>query len=156
MLPVVAGWGKDAKVIAYLGIRKCPNCRNYDHWQLYEVQKKVTAFFVPIAKWGAKYYMVCNVCEGSYEIEAAQKEQLLKESLEIPPVATVMACWEALDNAVVKATEGDGDDAAKLMEHADAALVQAAEQLDNRYPKSHVEYVCVVYAEWLLDEDRPE
>jgi tetratricopeptide (TPR) repeat protein len=155
MIPIIAGWGKDAKVIAYLGIRKCPNCRNCDHWQLYEVQKKVTAFFIPVAKWGSKYYMVCNVCQASYEIDAAQKEQLLRESLEIPPLETVVACWEALDNTVLQAAEGPGDDPAKLLEDADNALLMAAEQLENHYPKPHVEYVCAVYAASLLDDDKP-
>lgn len=156
MLPIIAGWGKDAKVIAYLGLRKCPNCRNYDHWQLHEVQKKVTAFFVPVAKWGAKYYMVCNVCQASYEMDSAQKQQLLKESLEIPPVETVMACWESLERAILKVTEGADGNAAELMKAADAALLHAATQLEDKYPKHHVEYVCAVYAAFLQDEDTPE
>ena len=148
MLPIIAGWGKDAKVIAYLGISKCPNCRNYDHWQLYEVQKKVTAFFVPLAKWGAKYYMVCNVCDASYEMDAAQKEQLLKESLEIPPLETVMALWQALDDTVAQAVNAGED--------LTAEVEKAVAKLEVKYPKGHVEYVCAVYAECSEEDDQPE
>lgn len=156
MFPIIAGWGKDAKVLAYLGLRKCPNCRNVDHWRLYEMVKKVTAFFVPVAKWGSKYYAVCNVCGVSYEMDAAQKQQLLQESLQIPPMETIMACWEALDNAVVQAAQGAGDDDAKMWKDADAALQQVAGQLEKRFPKPHVDYVCAAYATWMQDEDQPE
>ena len=156
MFPIIAGWGKDANVIAYIGIRKCPNCRNYDHWHLYEVKKKITAFFVPIAKWGSKYYMVCNICQASYEIDAAQKEQLLKESLEIPPMETIMACWQAIDNAVLAAAENAGDDAERILVDGVTAIQQATAKLENTYPKAHVEYVCAVYVASGEDEDTPE
>lgn len=34
-LPVLFGWGKKGKQVGYIGIDKCPNCKNYVHLNLY-------------------------------------------------------------------------------------------------------------------------
>jgi len=47
-LPVVFGWGKKGKFIGYVGIDKCPNCKNYVHFSIYEYSNRVNIYFVPI------------------------------------------------------------------------------------------------------------
>ncbi len=148
MIPIVAGWGKDAKAIAYMGIMKCPNCRNYDHFHLYEVAKKVSAFFVPVAKWGRKYYMVCNVCEAALEVTESEKDEFLRESMELPGAEVVAAIWGELDTTVLRSVEEELD--------TEKELEAVVARLEGQYPKQHVEYVCAVYGESLQDEDQPE
>ena len=148
MIPILAGWGKDAKQIAYMGIMKCPNCRNYDHFHLYEVTKKASAFFVRVATWGRKYYMICNVCEAALEVNDSEKDEFLRESMDIPTHEAVAAIWAELDETVTRAVEADLDGVQELE--------KAMAQLTEQHPKQHVEYVSAVFAEYLQDDDQPE
>ena len=148
MIPLIAGWGKDAKEIAYLGINKCPNCRNYDHFHLFEVSKKVSAFFVPVAKWGRQYYAVCNVCEAAQEISEDDKRRLLQESALLPSAEVAAEIWAALAATIQQSVE----DASNV----EAELTKTVARLEEEYSKSHVECLCGVFGEYLEDDDQPE
>lgn len=148
MIPIIAGWGKDAKVIAYVGLIKCEHCRNYAHWYLYEIGKKVTLYFVPVAKWDKKWYIVCGVCEASAELNKAEKDEILQESAELPSAEDVMVIWDALTSALDRAVENGGDVA--------EAFDKALGRLENQHSESSIGYVYGVYMESLQDEDPPE
>lgn len=151
MIPVIAGWGKDAKPIAYLGIIKCQNCKNYEHFHLYEIAKKASAFFVRVAKWGKKYYVVCGLCEASVEVSQSEKDEIIQESLSLPDMNTANEIWSAIDGIVLESHKaGTFNDAG-----ADT-LGKAIDQLEEQYPESAVDYVRAVYVESLQDPDTPE
>jgi hypothetical protein len=148
MLPVLAGWGQNAKPIAYVGIIKCPNCRNHGHFHLYEVAKKASVFFVPVAKWGRKYYMVCGVCEAAVEVPEPEKDTILAESVELPSMEVATDIWNELDEASTKAIASGLD--------GERAFDEAVARLEEQYPAQHVHYVCSAFGRYLLDEDPAE
>lgn len=144
---IVAGWGKGSKKLAYLGIAKCGNCKNWVHFNLFEVANKVSVYFVPVAKFNKKYYMVCGVCNAAIEISAEQKDEALKASLALPGSDTVQVIWDGL---------GDAFKTAAAAADPGKAIDDAIDDLKTIYPGDHVDYVTQTYVKWLKDEDRPK
>ena len=90
---LIAGWGKDAKVLAFVGLMKCQNCNNYSMWYLVEISSKVKVYFIPVAKYGSKYFVMCNVCENGYEVDKDKKNEILEESVQLPEADKIVQIW---------------------------------------------------------------
>lgn len=78
-IPVLFGWGKKGKPIGYVGIDKCPNCKNYVHFSIYEYSNRINVYFVPVVKFNKKYYLVCPVCDAAYELTGDLKNYYFEE-----------------------------------------------------------------------------
>ena len=151
IIPIVAGWGKKAKELAYCGINKCGNCKNYSHSLLFEVATKVDVWFLPIAKFGRKYYLVCGLCEAGVELDQGDKDVIVRESVSLPDMNTANEIWTAIDGIVAESIKAD-----TLNEAGVDALGIAIDHLAQKYPESAVDYVRSVYLEWIQDPDQPE
>jgi len=151
IIPIVAGWGKKAKQLAYCGIIKCGNCKNYSHFLLFEMATKISVFFVPVAKFSRKYYVVCGLCEADAEVSQGDKDGIIQESLSLPDINTATEVWTAIDGIVAESVKAGTFNAAG----ADA-FGQAIDQLAQKYPESAVDYVRSVYSVYLQDPDPPQ
>lgn len=69
----IFGWGNSDKPLGAGCTLECPNCHNTRRWTVVERSKKVSLFFVPVAKWAATYWTVCPVC--SWSVELPSQEQ---------------------------------------------------------------------------------
>ena len=47
----------------------CGHCNNQQAWQLLEVGKKFTLYFIPLFPYGRKYYLTCPICGSGMEID---------------------------------------------------------------------------------------
>ena len=103
---LIIGWGKKSKKVADIGLMKCKNCHNIVGFELRELSKKVSLYFVPVAKWAKEYYMVCPVCDAGYKIEKEDKNKLIEETIGLPDNSTSLAIWnhiaESFENFSVK------------------------------------------------------
>jgi hypothetical protein len=72
---VIFGWGGAKKILGDGLALLCPNCHNARTWQVIRTSKKATLFFVPVAKWSQKYWMVCPVCSAALELESQEQAQ---------------------------------------------------------------------------------
>ena len=97
-IPIIFGWGKKGKQVGYIGIDKCPNCRNYTHLFLYEYANNINIYFVPVAKFNKKLYLVCSTCDAAWELTEELKKEMLEVSVITLDVATTTYIW----NEVVK------------------------------------------------------
>jgi phage FluMu protein Com len=52
----------------YLGMLKCPNCKNVAEFYIYEKAFKPTVMFIPIAKFNKSYLLACESCKSGREI----------------------------------------------------------------------------------------
>ena len=148
MIPILVGWGGSAKLLAYAGMWKCDNCKNFGHFQLYEIAKKANVFFVPVAKWGKKYYLVCSTCEASLELTNVEKDEVLQESLALPTPETATAIWDEICDGMSQVpTEGPG------LEEAVGALVARHKQ---EYSETDVDYVRAKFMASVQDDEQPE
>ena len=151
VIPMLAGWGGSAKAIAYAGIAKCENCKNYGHYYLVEAAKKASVFFIPVAKWSKKYYLVCGICEVGFEVTESEKDDILNDSVSLPDADTAQAIWDALIAfASEDGAEGETDEA------AEAEAEKKYAQLSAQYTPEHVGYVSEIFGEYLEDADQPE
>ncbi len=71
----LAGWGKGSKLLGLGPELTCENCHNTKQYQIFETSKKVTLYFVPVAKWDKQYWIVCPVCSRGGELNS--KEQAM-------------------------------------------------------------------------------
>jgi zinc ribbon protein len=145
---VIAGWGKRGKELAYIGLAKCSNCKNYGHFKVFELSDRVTLFFVPVAKFNAKTYLVCEICDCGFEVDGDGRAEILRDSATVPDRDTVGAIWNELDREIAQYQK----DEAQGTEAIDAAI----ESLKARFPPETVDYVRAWYANFLTDEDRPK
>lgn len=58
---------------------KCSFCNNIVVFKLMESAKKFTMYWIPVAKLGKKYYVVCPICEHGHEISKEKSEELIKQ-----------------------------------------------------------------------------
>lgn len=95
-IPIIFGWGKKGKQVGYIGIDKCPNCRNYTHLFLYEYANNINIYFVPVAKFNKKLYLVCSTCDAAWELTEELKKEMLEVSITTLDVATTTYIWNEI------------------------------------------------------------
>jgi len=143
----IVGWGKNAKAVAYLGIGKCPNCRNYTHMYLYEVKKKISLMFVPVAKFDTHHFIVCSTCQAAAEIPPEKVDEVLRDSTLVPSQADYIDIWNSF-------MEVADDDHIDTEEQGLAAIEARASALKGQYSGDHVDKVLGVVAAYLSDDDK--
>lgn len=73
-------FGMDNKVeeIENISNVNCSNC-NKESLSLLKTYNRFHLFFIPIFKWGLKYYIKCSSCGSLYEISSEKGEKIEKE-----------------------------------------------------------------------------
>ncbi len=99
---LIGGWGKKSKKIADAGLLKCKNCNNTVAFEVRELAKTASLFFVPVAKWSKKTYLVCPICEAGYELSENDTKKLLQEVASLPSNDVSTAIWNEIDSLFVK------------------------------------------------------
>ncbi len=99
-VPILFGWGKKGKQIGYIGIDKCPNCKNYAHFNLYEYANNFRLYFIPILKWNKKIYLVCSRCEAAWELDDEMKKVFIAESLTSPNQEITTLIWNKVGKII--------------------------------------------------------
>jgi len=145
---IIIGWGKKSKKIADAGIMKCGNCNNYSAFEIRELSSKVSLYFIPIAKWKKKTYLVCALCDAGYELSEKNKEKILQETVKIPDNKTSIELYNKIDSLFVDYAERRKLKA-KDMKDWDKFIEKELEK--EGYKKEDTGYVLSVYAKSLLD-----
>lgn len=153
-LPVLFGWGKKGKQVGYIGIDKCPNCKNYAHLYLYEYANVFRLYFIPILKWNKKLYLVCSKCDAAWELNGEIKDELIEESLTSLPMENTTLLWnkvgkvidENLDTLMKKYPE---DFISPMVEMCIAKLCDEVSDIAS------IRKMSLKYLEMIFDEDKP-
>jgi len=69
---IVFGWGDGAKQLGEGFYQVCDNCNNTNRFIVAEVSKKASVYFVPVAKWGRRYFYVCPVCNSGFRVPSKE------------------------------------------------------------------------------------
>ena len=67
------------KKITNIYSKDCSICHNNVVFELVEVAKKFTMYWIPMAKWNKKYYINCPICEHGKEISEQEAQELIKQ-----------------------------------------------------------------------------
>jgi rRNA maturation protein Nop10 len=62
------GFGTTQQDLGPGEVRTCPNCGNTRTWARVRESRRLTVFFVPVARWGRKDLEVCPVCGVATEV----------------------------------------------------------------------------------------
>lgn len=107
---LIFGNNQKFKKLADLGLRKCTNCHNMATFELKELSKKATLYFVPIVKYSGKAYMVCDVCNAAWEVKEENRKKIIETTTQLPDNTTQGIIWNKIDAlfiAFVKSNDGD-------------------------------------------------
>lgn len=66
---------------------ECPNCHNVRRWPVIKSMNRASVFFVPIAKWGAKYWTMCPVCDLTAQLASEEQAQQVLQTADNPDPA---------------------------------------------------------------------
>lgn len=152
---IVIGWAKDAKELAYAGIEKCPNCKNWAHFTVYEFAKKVSVFFVKVARFSKKYYLVCNVCQAGAEISPREKDEFLRGTISLPSQEEVEEIWSRLVEIWSDFCASSMNRGKQKNQFKEEVVETEMELLKQEYAPQDVDYVSSRFYQYLLDNDRP-
>jgi hypothetical protein len=154
---IIYGWGKDLTQVAYAGIEKCPNCKNYSHFWVCEHSSHASLYFIKVARWNKKLLFMCQTCERGWEIDAARKEEVLQRTVSLPSVEQCGDMWSRLNASVNKSLVGVGEtgkeETVLLISNA---ITEAVKELKATYQEDHVAYVVSRFIANLQDPDRPK
>lgn len=157
-LPVIFGWGKKGKFIGYVGIDKCPNCKHYVHFSIYEYSNRINIYFVPVAKFNKKEYLVCPVCDAAYELTGNLKNYYFSEMFSSMDSETTQEIFS-------KSLEIIGDNFKDILEREDIDIDEKVKilidmcikKLNPKYAnKSYIDKVAKMAFKFLVDQDKPK
>ena len=98
---ILLGLGGRRRVLGEGFLLDCPNCSNVAVWQVVATSSGVSVFFVPVAGWNHKYWMVCPICSAAVPLES--KEDALRT------LAGAFQSNEAVRTELIKRLEEDGE-----------------------------------------------
>lgn len=65
---------------------------------IYELSRQATLYFIPVAKWGKEYYIICPTCEAGVSVPEEKLEALLRACATIPDAETAIQIWSKMMN----------------------------------------------------------
>jgi transcription elongation factor Elf1 len=95
---VLLGWGQDSTKVCDAGIMKCDNCNNYATFEIKELARNASLYFITVAKWDRKYYLVCDTCQYGYELNVETKNKIFQDMKSLPSNAVSAIMWKAMHN----------------------------------------------------------
>lgn len=67
---IIWGHGRKLQSLGPVGrIESCPNCGNPTTLHLGVLKKDFKLYFVPVARWNSVYFIYCDICNASAEID---------------------------------------------------------------------------------------
>lgn len=154
---IIYGWGKDLTQVAYAGIEKCPHCKNFSHFWICEHSSHASLYFIKVMKWNKKLLLMCQTCERGWEVEEAQKEDVLKRTIGLPSVEQCAKMWTRLNASVNQALSGDGEKGTEeTVRRITNAITETVQELKATFQEDHVAYMTSRFVAYLQDPERPQ
>lgn len=72
----------------------CGHCGKYGHLEVYMVYSYLSLFFIPVLKWGRRYYVQTTCCETTVELEAEQGRQIARGEIASLPESIIPRTYE--------------------------------------------------------------
>lgn len=72
----------------------CGHCGRYAHLEVYIVYSYLSLFFIPVLKWGRRYYVRTTCCGMTVELEAEQGRQIARGEITSLPESIIPQTYE--------------------------------------------------------------
>jgi len=147
---VLFGWGQESTKVCDAGVIKCDHCNNYATFEIRELARKATLYFIPVAKWDRKYYLVCSICQYGLELNMETKNKIFEESQSLPSNSTSIKIWNEMNRIaaeqIFELKDYKGDNYAK-----EIAVNIKLKLLELNYKEEDVNYLLPLYLTYLGD-----
>ena len=148
---VLLGWGQDSTKVCDAGIMKCDNCNNYSTFEIRELSRKASLYFIPVAKWDRKYYLVCDTCQYGYELNIETKNKIFQDMQSLPNNEVSAIMWKAMHNIaaleIKRLNDYDGDSYAK-----EILINMKSKLLEINCKEKDINYLLPLYFKYLIEE----
>ena len=82
----IGGISQGQKQLQFNQLVVCSQCGAYGRYQVFMTYMYFSFFFIPLFKWGRRYYVQMSCCQSIYELDAEVGKRIARgESLEIQP-----------------------------------------------------------------------
>ena len=79
--PFIGGWGNVKKSYAgSVGQLRCPSCNQVSEWKIYDIEKRATAFFIPVLTYASERVVICSGCGAGSKVTNVEIAELRKRS----------------------------------------------------------------------------
>lgn len=65
----ICGVNQGQKELSHSQLVVCGSCGGYGRYQVFMTYMSLSLFFIPILKWGRKYYVKMSCCQAVYELD---------------------------------------------------------------------------------------
>jgi hypothetical protein len=105
----IANWGDKRKIVCEASIQRCDNCKNVSAFSIITDEKTAGLFFIPVAKWDKKYYLVCHTCSAGTPFVQGKENEAIRMFTELPNHQLGAEIYNKLDNACAEFFKKDKD-----------------------------------------------
>lgn len=133
---MIINWGDKSKKVCDASIYNCSNCNHLAPFEIRTDEKTAGVFFVPVVKWGKKYYMVCQNCTAAFPILENKIDETLRIFTEAPSHQVSTAIYEELKNFLVIGSYFTNEE--KLSKYPDEATTFLVKR---GYKEKDVQYI---------------
>jgi len=140
---IIYGWGKDLKQVAYAGIERCQNCSNFGHFWLCEQSSYASLYFVKVAKWNKRLFLMCQTCQRGWELEQKDKASIIRSTLGLPTPQDCQELWDEIGRRI-SLTAARIDQLGHLEPVSavwETTFNNIVFELGRRHDREHVKYV---------------
>jgi hypothetical protein len=65
----IGGWGDVKKrLVGTVGLHTCPVCHEVSRWDIFQIDKRATVYFMPVFKYSSRKVVVCSHCGNGAEV----------------------------------------------------------------------------------------
>jgi len=139
---IIYGWGKDFKEVAYAGIERCLNCGNFGHFWICEQASFASLYFVKVLKWNKRLFLMCQTCQRGWEIEAKDRQSILRSTVGLPTPQECEAIWGEVEKAVsLAASISQASHIEPTTGFWQNTLESIVTEVGRRHDSEHVRYI---------------
>lgn len=92
----IMGISQGQKKLGFDQLIVCPACGKYGHLEVYMVYSYLSLFFIPVWKWGRRYYVRTTCCGTSVQLDEELGRRIARgETVSLPEdiIPAGSSCW---------------------------------------------------------------
>lgn len=140
---LILNWGEKTKKVTDTTLDFCSICKRATPFEIRYEKKTAGAFFISVASWNKKYYLVCERCSNGFSIKQDKVDFALVKYSEAPEQLLATEIFREIEKFFI-----DGDYIKSL--DFESFNREISDKLKEEYNKKDVEFVLEVFNKMLF------
>ncbi len=133
---MIFNWGEKSKKVCDASIYNCSNCNHLAPFEIRTDEKTAGMFFISMAKWGKKYYLVCQNCSAGFPVLEDKVEETLRIFTEAPSHNLSAEIYKELKDVLVNGNYFSSEE--KLSKYPEEVMLILKEK---GYKEKDIKYI---------------